>query len=121
MAYDDYDRAFIGCKFQYREHECEIVKNHTGHLCGYVIFDIDELENIDVSNVVVHGGITFQRTDKDKHQVEVGFDCAHVWDYVPYNAKYQENYDVPVENYRDESYVRNEIRNLIDQVIDQRV
>lgn len=87
-----------------------------GHYCGYVELPASSrlvglpTQDIDID---VHGGVTFSEQVNDHWTI--GFDCAHAGDYVPgledigFNVGAHE-WTVPE--------VENEVRTMIDQVID---
>lgn len=56
-----------------------------GHLCGYVEIPFDHPyygKDYSVMKIDVHGGLTY--CDYDNHnKYFIGFDCAHIFDYVP--------------------------------------
>jgi len=70
------------------EHEglkCLIRRHNTlGHLCGYVVLPEGHYayeKDYDDIDVDVHGGLTYANMEDGKWVV--GFDCAHLGDYVP--------------------------------------
>ena len=71
------------------------------YLCGYVYFD----ESVDISKILVHGGITY--TDKDM----IGFDCAHASD-----IKFLSQVRDPRLVYRDMEYVTENCHSLAEQL-----
>lgn len=101
-------------QFMYKSHDCLIKRNGFGCLCGYVCIDstnlpLDCINNV-YDNINVHGGLTFGGfIDCKKY---LGFDCAHLGDLIP-KAPY---FDKGV--YRDMDYVENEIKSLVDQILD---
>lgn len=75
-------------EWTYKGLHCEVIQHPAlGHLCGYVdlppehkLFGVDA-DELDV-NIRVHGGITYANfTDTGNYRI--GFDCAHLGDYVP--------------------------------------
>jgi len=112
-------------EFEYRGFKCLIRRNNiAGNLCGYVVIpkdhrlygktyeDDDELGNIDV-----HGGITwsgpFPEITDDWY---IGFDCAHYRDLCPGMALLtRSSYLFEGQTYKDIDYVRQEIKNMVDQ------
>ena len=116
---------------------CMISRNPMGNLCGYVgvgkrisgqLFGIGYEDEL-VTQIVVHGGLTFagQLEDKDKQQSEYiwwfGFDCAHAYDFVP--AIYAMPINTPEikallardATYRDIEYVASEVNSLAFQLM----
>lgn len=101
-----------------------------GHRCGYV-----RLEDTDnYSDVIVHGGITYDYTDNtdDGSYLPsghwIGFDCAHISD-APDIAAVSDKFNISyaeAEQYaffdmdghiRSTEYVVQECKNLIDQIV----
>lgn len=83
----------------------------------------------DMSNIEVHGGITFSgRTeDKESDLYWFGFDCAHYNDYIPYSEEVRQLFGNgldgllnrrPTEEqpYRNFEFVKNECEKLADQL-----
>lgn len=90
----------------YRGYITKIVKTELGHLCGYVLLPKTFNLNVEWENLyIVHGGITYHEGDV------IGFDCAHYMDYIP------ELNIGEVNNYKDEDFVNNELRKLVDTLI----
>ena len=91
---------------------CLILRNSTGHLCGYVAVPSGhpmygkDYDQVPIDNV--HGGLTFAGPS-DKYRPGkglwwFGFDCAHCGDLIPGAS--------PVGIYRDINYVFAEIKKL---------
>jgi len=110
--------TYKGKKWSIRYHEL-------GFLCGYVSIDKDSpLHNKnyyyinpkgieeDINDIKVHGGLTFAgKIEELNNEYSLGFDCAHSGDKM-LNDKF------PSEGvYRDENFVLNEIKELIEQII----
>lgn len=125
--------------FYYKEHPC-FIRRHSfgGYLEGYVLIpylDVDEYtsEDIDLSDfndLEVHGGISFARyTDSG---LILGFDCGHAYDrapgieeiirrdikekFLPQSSFKPNEY---LSTYRNIEFVRNELKNLVDQIIEK--
>ena len=101
--------------FTYKEHECRVLRVlATGHLCGYVgVCTSSPLYGIDyefLDSVEVHGGLTYSGKMSDSDKWWFGFDCAHFGDRLPL---YSDGTGV----YRDMDYVKNEVENLVEQLI----
>jgi hypothetical protein len=101
--------------FHYKGFICEIVKHPAlGHLCGYVdipkghqYFGIEP----DEIHVDVHGGITF--TNFIANDIyRIGFDCAHIGDYVP-----EAMLHFPGQHYWTFDEVAAETKRLVDQLV----
>ncbi|MFB5619504.1 MAG: hypothetical protein ACE5RC_00025 [Nitrosopumilus sp.] len=88
-------------EFTYNEFNCYIKRPFSGNLCGYVEIPEDNIfYNRECfkcyelyEKVSVHGGITFSDfifdEERQKKIFFVGFDCAHLGDYVPLVEKYK--------------------------------
>lgn len=65
---------------------CSIVRQRSGHLCGYVRFPNRPLRENGYDGILtyvpVHGGITYAAQDDDGSMV-YGFDCSHSGDAPP--------------------------------------
>lgn len=101
--------------FTYKERECRVLRMPiTGHLCGYVgVCTSSPLYGIDygsLDSVEVHGGLTYSGKMSDSDKWWFGFDCAHYGDHLPL---YSDGTGV----YRDMDYVKNEVENLVEQLI----
>lgn len=102
---------------------CVILEqNWSGHLCGYVeipdghiLHDVYYGQYSDGAypDFKVHGGITFSGGLVGYGGFFIGFDCAHSGDICP-KSRYAPAW--PGATYKDESYVRNELKNLVDQI-----
>ncbi len=106
---------------EYSGYECEIIRTpKMGHLCGYVVIpESHHLHGVsydDIEGVSVHGGLTFSDF-RENEKYEVGFDCAHSGDIVPYTNKIYPNYD---DVYRNIEYVKDETTRLAKQLFDMR-
>lgn len=102
--------------FTYKEHECRVLRMPiTGHLCGYVgVCTSSSLHGIDygsLDSVEVHDGLTYSGEMPDSDKWWFGFDCAHYGDHVPFCSL------VGREVYRDMRYVTEELKSLVDQII----
>lgn len=101
-------------------YRCVILRQALGHLCGYVGVEKGHSaweKDYDLVDVGVHGGLTysgFSAIEKDAKDLwYVGFDCAHLGDYVPGMPPHGAPAD---ESYRDMQFVENEIRHLSEQL-----
>jgi len=115
-------------KFEIDGYRCIIMQQTTGHLCGYVdlpdehpVNDFEDYEDFWDADIEVHGGITYSEdylmdSENNKRPGNwIGFDCAHAGDLIP---AYD---DMPAginDTFRDEDYVRNELKNLVEQLKD---
>jgi hypothetical protein len=102
-------------KWETNGFECLILRQETGHLCGYVavpkghkLCGVTWLSyTTDSGYPDIHGGInytSFMRNDESKWWI--GFDCAHGGDLIPGHT-YASN-----GIYRNVAYVRNECLKL---------
>jgi len=121
---------------------CRIVRGPVGSLCGYVAvprehpawgmsYDPVEYivdENIEwwrrhvtqrveykISDIRVHGGLTFAGVMGEDGTHWFGFDCSHADDYSP-GLFTLANYDNRNEVYRDIAYVTQEVKSLAKQL-----
>ncbi len=85
-------------------------------LCGYIVLPSDHpyfeksLYDLYDGALEVYGGVTFaDYLDKDTYAI--GFDCAHVDDYVPTVGAWS----LP-QTWKDETFVRGEIEHLAEQL-----
>lgn len=79
------------------------------HLCGYVEVP-EQISDIDVDNIICHGGITFQDANIQtfpSNGYYIGFDCAHSGDWT---------FTDPAGTYRDINYVKKEIKKIVRQL-----
>jgi hypothetical protein len=102
---------------------CVILEqNWSGHLCGYVeipeghiLHDVsyNQYEDGAYPSFRVHGGITYSGGLNGFGGFYIGFDCAHSGDICP---KSQYKPIDPRATYRDEAYVRAELKDLVSQI-----
>lgn len=117
--------------FYIKEHKgyTFVVYQHqsSGHLNGYVeLKPIDEefLDRNQINNLDCHGGITYQGTldwiFKTPKSTYIGFDCAHWGDKTPFvDAMLSGLFGTSsYEVWRDEAYVEENCKSLIDQLIE---
>jgi hypothetical protein len=106
--------------FIYKGFQCRILR-HNVHLCGYIGIPKGHKlygKSCDDIEIDVHGGLTYAR-DSLRFQPEkdlwwIGFDCAHAGDFSDfYEDMTLDNEDI----YRDMEYVENEIKSMVDQII----
>lgn len=70
-------------------YRCRAIRNIvTGNWCGYVGLPFGYAFACDISDLEVHGGITYDEVDASPHGEELkgwwlGFDCHHVDDHAP--------------------------------------
>jgi len=93
-----------------------------GTWCGYVIIPEDHpwhgLTYSDLTDVSVHGGVTYSGEEVFHQEWAVGFDCGHAFDLIPMLVS--EKYGgTPLESetgtYRDMPYALDEARHLAEQ------
>ena len=114
--------------FEYEGYQCCVLRGPLGALNGYVALDNNHIlygAHYDNDEVIVHGGLTFSKyppihmpfpkSFKDKWVL--GFDCAHACDVVPKNLELGLCFSGS-GIYRDMEYVENEIKRLVNQLID---
>lgn len=117
--------------FEYKGYKCRILRMGEGipfeyrmfHLCGYVLLTKeDKRYGKDWAEIPysVHGGITYS-SDRLHNQPEewwrIGFDCAHACDI---SLPYQLNSELSSAVYRTMEFVENELKQLVDQIVDDR-
>lgn len=91
---------------KYRGYTTKIVKTNLGYLCGYVLLPKSFKLNVEWYDLgIVHGGITYHKDNV------IGFDCAHYIDYIPAFIIGE------IDNYKDEDFVNNELRKLVNTLI----
>lgn len=99
------------------EFKCEI-KRHSLFKClnGYVtISEYDKFKDYNniTNNVIVHGGITYERIyNKD---FKIGFDCNHYDDLTPNDYVISFKL-IKNETYKDMSFVKKECESLAEQI-----
>ena len=119
---DEYD-------FSWRGYKCICMRNqHSQTWLGYVVLPHGHpLNNYEMyktyayEELDVHGGVTFYDRVKKMDAVVIGFDCNHFNDYAP-GASVQHLITDGIDHeytpkYRTLSYVRIELRNLVNQII----
>jgi hypothetical protein len=119
---DEYD-------FSWRGYKCLCKRNqHSQTWLGYVLLphghafnDSGMYKKYVTEELDVHGGVTFYDRVPKMDAMLIGFDCNHFDDYAP-GASLQQIItdgldDTGVPKYRTLSYVRKELRNLVDQII----
>ena len=118
--------------FEYRGYKCVIKRMMYlgGQLNGYVRipkasrfyqkdYTDDLLEKIDC-----HGGLTFAGDLENDGDWYIGFDTAHFQDYMPFLQMALGKSGNPSiidtnEKYKDITYVRNECKKIVDQLIEK--
>lgn len=120
---DEYD-------FSWRGYKCLCKRNqHSQTWLGYVLLphghpfnDSGMYKKYVHEELDVHGGVTFYGRVPKMDAVLIGFDCSHFNDYAPsgilnqVRGKDNLNHE-HTPKYRTLSYVRKELRNLVDQII----
>lgn len=110
-------------QFKHKGYECLIIRTspeHMGHLCGYIqipkdhkLYDLDyyEIEEIYDYELPAHGGLTFAGELQNQQGYWMGFDCAHLGDFLPMSPNV-----IPHqwETYKDMKFVENNIKEIID-------
>ena len=105
-------------EFEYKGYKCEIKRIPSlGHLCGYVYTDLFKDLEYDVVPIICHGGITFNGVTNTGNWA-IGFDCAHMMDYVPYVEEIRIHVGkYSFKQYRNVEYVTKELHKVVDQII----
>ena len=120
---DEYD-------FSWRGYKCMCMRNQNSQTwLGYVLLpqvhafnDSAVFKTYVYEELDVHGGVTFYDRVPKMDAMVIGFDCNHFNDYAPgvplpvITGKASLD-DVEAPKYRTLSYVRKELRNLVDQII----
>lgn len=98
----------------------------TLHLCGYVgvpknhpCYEHRDFFTPPLSDIEVHGGITFSNYFKSKKYQNfwfIGFDCAHYGDIMPGLIEHFPSHNRSKSMYRDKSYVKQNINLLLKQL-----
>ncbi len=145
FGYGEWVEEFDQIEFTYEHYKCSAVRvvkkepfakvEHYfgGHLCGYVQIPKKHPlygKSWDDIAIACHGGITCNENHEEHW---IGFDCAHLNDYVPSMEKFRkenkinEIFPMPKEfsmyslfrkEYRNILYVMNECRIIVDQLIE---
>lgn len=114
-------------EFQYRGYQCLIRRNpELKILCGYVaipkdskFYNVNDYDAI-CDSLQVWGGITFAgKINKTDSKFYLGFDCAHLEDYVPGIDGLPQCAINEVKNYKDIVFVKTELQHLVEQIIAQ--
>ena len=107
---------------------CLMRKNDLGAWCGYIGISPELLEGVEVDDIFVHGGVTYTshempgRGTSHQELLWIGFDCCHMYDFVPGMAALAASYPNRVGTfYRNREYVENEIRRMISQLVTPKV
>lgn len=119
----------------YRDYKYVVYQHQFGHLNGYVLLKEDD-DREKASNLECHGGITFEddlsRIIPVKSGYYVGFDCNHWNDIAPFLEKRLREIDrlrlvepfMPYTDeprfWRTESYVVDNCKSMIDQLIEMK-
>lgn len=110
--------------FDYKGFQCRIQRvgiPYSGHLCGYVVIpkghtlykmNYDDIEARYDYDLPAHGGLTF--SDFVNNEFWVGFDCAHFGDLSPMYLEGFEIYKNDFDNYKDMTFVENNLKKIID-------
>ena len=110
--------------FEYKGYKCHIRRvgiPYSGHLCGYIeipsdheLYEMgyDEIEDKYQGLLPAHGGLTFSDFVDNKHWI--GFDCAHYGDLKPMYVPGFEIYRNDFDNYKDMTFVENNLKKIID-------
>jgi hypothetical protein len=122
-------------EFEHAELPCLMLRQTSGHWCGYVAVPPGHLlygKDYDDVDVDVHGGLTYSEQKKPALDKIVpqdisleglpanvwwfGFDCAHYMDKTPHLPFFY-TFDASLDGiYRDVKYVELEIKKLAEQL-----
>ena len=115
--------------FEYKGYKCRILRNQSNCLCGYVgVKDSSKFyyQDYDDCYINVHGGLTYSDShcpmnhENDQYMYLglwwLGFDCAHAGDLIP---SIMRAYSDVGDTYKDIGFVRGEIENMVDQIIEE--
>jgi hypothetical protein len=113
---DEYD-------FSWRGYKCMCMRNQNSQTwLGYVMLphghafnDSGMYKKFVTEELDVHGGVTFYDRVPKMDATIIGFDCNHFDDYAPASSIIPMGEHTP--KYRTLSFVRKELRNLVDQII----
>lgn len=112
----------------YRDYKYVVYQHQFGHLNGYVLLKEDD-DREKASNLECHGGITFEddlsRIITVGSGYYVGFDCNHYRDLAPFvndrmRAASIEPSSIDNRIWRTESYVVDNCKLMIDQLIEMK-
>lgn len=109
---------------EYSGYRCEIQRSvSSGHLCGYVFVPLDhpfivkrlaDGRSLFDNPFEVHGGISYLKKSSSHNDVYIiGFDCAHLGDYIPIMGDSEWG-----SIYRSFSYVKRETSYLARQLFE---
>lgn len=108
-------------RFTYRGYDCAIERVYPmQHLCGYVripetsVLYGRDYEDVMVNSLQVHGGITYTGHRFDDNGWWIGFNCSHIGDLPP--CRPSKGYC----QYRDMEYVKQQIKSLVDKIIQRK-
>jgi hypothetical protein len=104
--------------FMYKDYECEIKRNiMTYTYCGYVQLPVDHPDYnesyLELSDVKVHGGLTFGNDGK------FGFDCIHYNDISPIFSSVKPYDSDQNGHYWTFEETKEEVEKLVDQFIER--
>jgi len=94
-----------------------IALNTSGmHYCGYIELPKGLADGIDLYDLDVHGGVTYDELDGDKRIV--GFDCNHSCDYTLYKSEWHKSHSsmsAPMSaiHFRTQTYVLKQLGRMV--------
>lgn len=118
--------------FEYKGYKCRILRMGEGmdpeyrlfHLCGYVLLTKEDRcygKEYDTIPYTVHGGFTYSSHRLHNQPEEwwrIGFDCSHAGD-LSGNYQLDKEYIFWTNStYKTMEFVENELRQLVDQIVD---
>lgn len=107
-------------EFEYRGYKCFIMVMSGGYLNGYVLITKNHpayMKRYYELDIDCHGGLSFSDFASHKNLDDgwfIGFDCAHAGDLVP-------NFSNSPGVWRDEEYVTNELKSIVEQLIEMEI
>jgi hypothetical protein len=111
--YDDKNNYPDEVRYVEDQYTLIIRRRPMGYNCGYIVLpDLHRYDGVDCDNipVQVHGGLSYSAYENG--QWVIGFDTAHLGDFMPLHNLYQE----PNSYYWTHLDVLNELRSLIVQL-----
>lgn len=109
-----------------------------GHRCGYVVIESGiRLDDKDISQLIVHGGITYEGSSYDRFDGKyvIGFDCAHIGDAADFKTakkvyknspdtvavlkaieKVESEFSKNGDNIKTQRFVESELKSLTKQI-----
>lgn len=129
-TYKDWE---IRKKFKYKDYKCYVVW-YRNHYCGYIKLpknspfigfgrEIDagrirvDIEDEYISNVEIHGGFTLMGRLPLIKGYLLGFDCAHVGDWIDYPDLFPDREPGPEDTVWTTNMVAKTLKQAVDQIV----